>query len=430
MTIPLSASRLHLACAVVAMLALHSCIPEPAYAATPLQLRWTAELSDPKPYNAVLFAGESADLKATLKLYGRAVAIEDSATASLYWQTNGMGSAWWQSAATVTTDGVVSATWTPAMDVGADLYRWHIGVANAASATVYRAFGAFRMQGSPGAAPNVLDLPTRWIDFNAVTVSNAPWATPADVAEATEGMLTTEADPVAGAAISAHAGRTDNPHGVAAAQIGALPVGFPATGTVARASVVGIGDTWVTASNGTATLNHPGREVGVYGGGDSIIVSGATGEGYNGPDPGTVFNFSAYATPVTTYTSGVWRIQINSSVAAVYIDCEPDRRTWYAAGTIPAPGQLDVAPDEFDEAAIGTVSLSWYGLGTVSEQVVTEPTLTDALSGKLDAEDMPGFGYATSNWVESIRGVHADIASNVVYHVVVSNGHWLIQEVQ
>ncbi|NLC83383.1 MAG: hypothetical protein GX748_19585 [Lentisphaerae bacterium] len=35
---------------------------------------------------------------------------------------------------------------------------------------------------------------------------------------------------------------------------------------------------------------------------------------------------------------------------------------------------------------------------------------------------------AKSNWVESTRGVHADIASNVVWHVVVSNGHWLIRE--
>ena len=201
MTIPLSASRLHVACAGVAMIALHSCIPEPACAATPLQLRWTAELSDPKPYNVVLFQGESADLVATLKLYGRAVAIEDSATASLYYQTNGMGSAWWQSPATVTTAGVVTASWTPAMDAGADLYRWHLGVANAASSTIYRAFGAFRMQPSPGAAPNALAPPVRWIDFDLVAVSNPPWATPADVAEATEGMLVEESDP-AWAAVS------------------------------------------------------------------------------------------------------------------------------------------------------------------------------------------------------------------------------------
>jgi len=37
---------------------------------------------------------------------------------------------------------------------------------------------------------------------------------------------------------------------------------------------------------------------------------------------------------------------------------------------------------------------------------------------------------AVSNWVESIQGIHVDIATNVVYHVVVSNGHWLIREVE
>ena len=133
MTIPLSASRLHLACAAIAALVLHSCIPEPAFAATPLQLRWTAELSDPKPYNAVLFQGESADLVATLKLYGRAVAIEETATASLYYQTNGMGSAWWQSPATVTTAGVVTASWTPGVNL------WTLSKMRCAGADAIRA---------------------------------------------------------------------------------------------------------------------------------------------------------------------------------------------------------------------------------------------------------------------------------------------------
>ena len=350
MTIPLSASRLHLACAVVAMLALHSCIPEPAYAATPLQLRWTAELSDPKPYNAVLFAGESADLKATLKLYGRAVAIEDSATASLYWQTNGMGSAWWQSPATVTTAGVVSATWTPAMDVGADLYRWHIGVANAASATVYRAFGAFRMQGSPGATPNVLDLPTRWIDFNAVTVSNSPWATPADVAEATEGMLTTEADPVAATWQANHLA-TANPHGTTAADI-------PLSGMGSSYSDV---QSWASLA-------------------DSFLGQL--------PEPGSML--------VKDYNNRLGRVEFGmwSTLDSLYIGGETE------------PYQVATKGDLLDYAT------------------------TAAVADKLGAEDMPDFGFATSNWVESIRGVHADIASNVVWHVVVSNGHWLIREVQ
>lgn len=33
-----------------------------------------------------------------------------------------------------------------------------------------------------------------------------------------------------------------------------------------------------------------------------------------------------------------------------------------------------------------------------------------------------------SNLVETTRGTYVDIASNITYHVVVSNGHWLIRE--
>jgi hypothetical protein len=38
--------------------------------------------------------------------------------------------------------------------------------------------------------------------------------------------------------------------------------------------------------------------------------------------------------------------------------------------------------------------------------------------------------YAKSNWVESVRGVYPDVATNVVWHVVVSNGHWLVREAE
>lgn len=330
MTIPLSASRLHLLCASVAMLALHSCIPEPACAATPLQLRWTAELSDPKPYQAVLFAGESADLQATLKLYGRSIVLEDTATASLYWQTNGMASAWWSVPATVTTAGVVTASWTPSMDAGADLYRWHLGVANAASSTIYRAFGAFRMQPAPGAAPNVLAPPVRWIDFDLVAISNAPWATPADVADATDGMLTAESDPVAATWQTNHLA-TANPHGTTAADI-------PLSGMGSSLSDV---QSWVSMA-------------------DSFLGQL--------PEPGSML-VKDYNNRLGRVESGQW-----SALDSLYIGGE-----------------------------------------TEPYQVATKGDLLD---------------YAASNWVESIRGVHADIATNVVYHVVVSNGHWLIREVQ
>jgi hypothetical protein len=40
------------------------------------------------------------------------------------------------------------------------------------------------------------------------------------------------------------------------------------------------------------------------------------------------------------------------------------------------------------------------------------------------------YPLATRADVAAAHGVFPDIATNVVYHVVVSNGHWLIQEVQ
>jgi len=205
-------------------LLLSACIAQ----ATPLQLRWTSETSSPQPWRSLVFRGETVGLNATLTQYGRPLTLTTNATATMYWQTPDMGSAWWSTDATISTSGVAAATWTPAMDSGADLYSFFLGVEEA-DARTYRAYGQLRMQAAPGATPNEIDLPARWIDFDLIDVLNAPWATPADVATATAGMLTAEGDPVAYpiatnalAVALAHAAATNNPHKVTAAQIGAL----------------------------------------------------------------------------------------------------------------------------------------------------------------------------------------------------------------
>ena len=178
--------------------------------ALPLQLRWTAETSDPKPFRAAIWRGETVELRAQLRQYGVDVALPDTATASLYYQTNGMGSAWWQGAATATTNGLLSATWSPALDAGAGSYVFFIGAADAASNVIYRAHGQIRMLGSPGATPNALEPPVQTIDFGTTATTNAPW-------------LLTELDPVAGAALAGHTAAS-NPHGITPAGIGALPI--------------------------------------------------------------------------------------------------------------------------------------------------------------------------------------------------------------
>ena len=139
-----------------------------AHAAVPL--KWTVETSRVQPVTFEAYHGEALSLEATLQSYGKPVAdtLQD---VRLYWQTNGMGSAYWSAPASAS-GNVLRATWTPAMDTGANAVYGFIGVAG----ENYRASFQLRMRSSPGAVPNELELPRKHIDFSEVVVKNAPWA--------------------------------------------------------------------------------------------------------------------------------------------------------------------------------------------------------------------------------------------------------------
>ena len=139
-----------------------------AHAAVPL--RWTVETSRVQHVTFEAYHGETLSLEATLQSYGKPVA-DDLQDVRLYWQTNGMGSAYWSAPASAS-GNVLRATWTPAMDTGANAVYGFIGVAG----EIYRASFQLRMRSSPGAAPNELELPRKHIDFAEVEVKNAPWA--------------------------------------------------------------------------------------------------------------------------------------------------------------------------------------------------------------------------------------------------------------
>lgn len=138
-----------------------------ATAAVPL--RWTAETSRVQPARLEAVRGETLELEAAFTSYGRPLAM-DGAPCAVYWQTNGMGSAYWVQAAAAS-GNVVRATFAPEMDPGAGAVRGFLGQAG----ENYRAAFAIRFLDGPGAAPNALPLPTKRIDFAAVEVANAPW---------------------------------------------------------------------------------------------------------------------------------------------------------------------------------------------------------------------------------------------------------------
>ena len=120
------------------------------------------------------------------------------ATAQFLWQTNGMALSWWTNAATVSSVGDVSTTWTPGMDSGSDYYTFFFRAGG-----IYCPRGTIRMQGSPGNVPNAIPLPVPTIDFGTVTALNPPWATMSAVSnyvgsiEIGGGGIANEVDPIA-----------------------------------------------------------------------------------------------------------------------------------------------------------------------------------------------------------------------------------------
>lgn len=135
--------------------------------ADPVAIRWTAETSRPAPVDIPAFQGETIYIEPAFATYGTALTLSNC-TAALYWQTNGMASAWWSVPASIVPgDPVrVRAIWSPTNDVGATRYTYFLGVASSAGAA-YRAYGTLMMRAAPGATPSVLAAPTTLTDAMA-----------------------------------------------------------------------------------------------------------------------------------------------------------------------------------------------------------------------------------------------------------------------
>ena len=145
------------------------------FAAVPL--RWTVETSRVQPASFEAYQGETLTFEAALQSKGKP--LEAPLNYSFFWQTNGMGSTYWEAPCPVPSsslDGastnVLFATFTPSMDVGARVYNCFIG----SPSNIYHAAFKLRLRPSPGAMPNELELPRKHIDFAEIEVKNAPWA--------------------------------------------------------------------------------------------------------------------------------------------------------------------------------------------------------------------------------------------------------------
>ena len=131
-------------------------------------LRWRADVSRPTPVSLAVLRGDTVTLECALFDQGSPLALPSNVTATIYWQTNGMASAWWSAPASIS-GSVVRARWSPAMDTGSDSVTFFIG-AEAPGTRLYRAFGRLAIGASPGALPNELPLPQRVLDCSRVEV--------------------------------------------------------------------------------------------------------------------------------------------------------------------------------------------------------------------------------------------------------------------
>ena len=146
------------------------------YAAVPL--RWTVETSRVQPAVFEAYQGETLTFEVALQSHGRA--LEAPVDYGFYWQTNGMGNAYWSTNVASAANypafagtNVMFATWLPSMDVGARAYNCFIG----APGSNYHAAFQLRLRASPGAVPNVIEQPPPVLDLAHTAVINPPWPT-------------------------------------------------------------------------------------------------------------------------------------------------------------------------------------------------------------------------------------------------------------
>ena len=192
------------------------------------------DLASAKSPSAAFYHGETIVFKPLLN-----GSIPTNITFStVYYQTNGMNQAWWN------TDGLV---FHPTNDVGAASYRFFLSGIDS-SGRDWRYNGLLRFMASPGFTPNTLTPPIETLNFDSLEIQNPPW--PAEIAAATNAVLE-----------SARAADTSLSNNLARAIADATPADYSEVSSLARTSLQEETDptisAWAKASTKpTYTLNE------------------------------------------------------------------------------------------------------------------------------------------------------------------------------
>ena len=372
-------------------------------------LAWDVRPGQPAPVTFDRYHGETIDFSATFRGFGE-LPFAPGADIRLWYQTNGMGSAWWSAPATIQSN-VLSATWSPALDPGADRVSLFFGAPSNAYASA-----VLRLRHSPGFAPGTMPDPDTFHESDPVFAAWLSTYTPPD----------TSLEPATN--------YTDRALGA-----------FASTGAVARATVYGTPTRW-TDSTGcvwevmlNVWVDH--AEWNVFRGGTSIFPSeeegkmrgylyydpaameyvGGTGGGwyYNGrssaESPGDVFAGGPDATSLDNgrftfgnFTNLVSRVAYTNDIPA---ETDPTVPEWAKEPSPPSYSAADV------------------GAAPASIVPVLTSVSNDAATAKLNSETAlrivlgESVWFAVTNYMRTAEGVIPSLqlwevrdgATNLVY---------------
>jgi hypothetical protein len=312
--------------------------------------RWTADSSRSSQVAFDCYRGETLVFTPSLASYGTSIT---NYTATLLWQTNGMGNAWWST-------NVLA--FTPAMDVGATRYTIFIR-AETTNGVNYRANGTITMRNAPGFTPNTLPLPVPVINFATVTTTNAPW-------------LLAELDPGIPAAIDTAVAIAGTNAQTMADSALSTAVDFASTNPVYKVYAPGSSTTWIDGA---------GNQYGVETITNYFIQ-------FSKPDFHEEFPYPfGYATNSFPFSlTNTWSGYFENGAAILYLRAHStvfDDKMWTAP---------------VGEYPLYLLSSNWpaYGTATVSRVISVVTNLVDSLSYK------PSYGGATNIATASVA-VHS-----------------------
>ena len=146
-------------------------------------LHWTADIARVTPMQFDAMHGDALAFNVDFNASGKPVDLT-GLDATLYWQTNGMESAWWSATGTVS-NSTARALFPTAADPGSKTLNFFLGLTDGSN-VVYGASARVTFRNSPGATPNTIAPPVVTLDFATIDVLHAPWATPDDLAAAAD----------------------------------------------------------------------------------------------------------------------------------------------------------------------------------------------------------------------------------------------------